>query len=133
MLQYPQVALDFMNRDHADFVALRDQLLNLPSAQIHNEKVDMLLNELLEHTRRHFAEEERLMHETRFPPYPMHKGEHDSVLAEISAKIDSWKKAREMAALRDWIERRMGDWFVNHVGSMDFVTARFIASQPPTE
>lgn len=133
MLQYPQVALDFMNRDHADFVALRDQILDPLSAQAPDNKVDMLLNELLEHTRCHFAEEERLMQQTRFPPYPVHKGEHDSVLAEMSAKIGNWKNTRDTAALRDWIDRRIGDWFTNHVGSMDFVTARFIASQPPTE
>ena len=47
MLEYPQVALDFMNRDHADFVALREQLLDLLSAQAHDSKVDNLLDELL--------------------------------------------------------------------------------------
>ncbi len=58
MLDYPQVALDFMNRDHAEFVALRDKLLDLLSVQIPEDKVDTLLDELLEHTRHHFAEEE---------------------------------------------------------------------------
>ena len=132
MLEYPQVALDFMNRDHTDFVALRKQLLTLLSTQAHDARVDNLLDELLKHTQHHFAEEERLMQEARFPPYPMHKGEHDSVLAEIASKSDSWKKTRDAASLRDWLHHRMGDWFVGHVGSMDFVTARFIASQLQT-
>lgn len=133
MLQYPQVALDFMNRDHADFVALRGQLLALLSEHASEARVDNLLDELLAHTSHHFAEEERVMLETGFPPYPVHKMEHDNVLAEMAAKADSWKKTRDAAALHDWVDCRMGDWFVNHVGSMDLVTARFAASQLQTQ
>ncbi len=126
MLDYPQVALDFMNRDHAEFVALRDQLLGLLSAQAHEAKVDILLDELLEHTRHHFAEEERLMQETRFPPYRMHKAEHDHVLTDMSTRIERWKQGRDAAALRDWLDHSVGDWFVTHVSTMDLVTAGFI-------
>jgi len=126
MLDYPQVALDFMNRDHAEFVVLRDKLLRLLSAPTPDAGVDTLFDELLEHTRRHFAEEERLMLETRFPPYPMHKGEHDNVLADMEMKRGCWRQDRDAAALKGWLERDVGDWFVNHVGSMDLVTAGFI-------
>jgi hemerythrin len=123
MLNYPQVALDFMNRDHAEFVSLRDKLLGLLSAQAPDAVVDTLLDELLAHTRRHFAEEERLMQEANFPPYPVHKGEHDRVLDDMQARIGNWKQGRDAAALRDWLDRAVGDWFSSHVGTMDFVTA----------
>ncbi len=129
MLQYPQVALDFMNRDHADFVALRKHLLGLLAAQSLDDEMDKQLDALLEHTRHHFAEEERQMQACRFPPYPMHKAEHDSVLADMAAKIERWKTERDTKALQQWLEQDLGDWFVNHVSTMDFVTARFIASQ----
>jgi hemerythrin len=129
MLSYPQVALDFMNRDHAEFVELRARLLGLLSASAPAAAVDTLLGELLAHTRHHFAEEERLMQETRFPPYPVHQGEHDKVLADMAARIASWQQERDAAALRAWLDRDVGDWFVSHVGSMDFVTAGFIKTQ----
>jgi hypothetical protein len=32
MLDYPQIALDFMNRDHAEFVAMRSKLLRMGKA-----------------------------------------------------------------------------------------------------
>jgi hemerythrin len=129
MQDYPQVALEFMNRDHAEFVALRGQLLELLSAPSPDARVDMLLDELLAHTRHHFAEEERLMQESNFPPYPMHKGEHDCVLADMSARVERWKQGHDAPALREWLDRDVGDWFVNHVSSMDFVTAGFIKAQ----
>jgi hemerythrin len=129
MLNYPQVALEFMNRDHAEFVAMRSQLLGLISAQAQETDVDTLLDELLIHTRRHFAEEERLMQETRFPPYAMHKSEHDHVLADMSAHIERWKQGRDVTALQVWLDKDVGAWFVTHVGTMDFVTAGFIKAQ----
>lgn len=126
MLDYPQVALEFMNRDHADFVDMRSRLLALISERSPEAEVDALLDELMDHTRHHFAEEERLMQATRFPPYVMHKNEHDHVLADMNARIENWKHGRGAAALRDWLDKDVGDWFVTHVGTMDLVTAGFI-------
>ena len=129
MLDYPQVDLDFMNRDHAEFVAMRDHLLALISDQAPENDLDTLLDELLSHTRDHFAEEERLMQETRFPPYAMHKGEHDHVLDDMSAHIGRWRQGRDLMELRDWLDKDVGAWFVTHVSTMDFVTAGFIKAQ----
>jgi hemerythrin len=128
MLEYPQVALAFMNHDHAEFVEMRGQLLAALSGEGAIAEVDALLDRLMEHTRTHFGEEERQMREAQFPPYPMHKGEHDRVLAEMEARVAEWKQGRDAEALRGWLDKDVGDWFVNHVGMMDFVTARFIAA-----
>jgi hemerythrin len=128
-MDYPQVALDFMNRDHAEFVALRGKLLLLLTSKSPEQEVDDSLDDLLDHTRHHFGEEERMMREVNFPPLPMHKGEHEAVLADMSARVISWKRNRDAGALREWLDKNVGDWFVNHVSTMDFVTARFIAAQ----
>jgi len=95
MLNYPRVAIDFMNNDHAEFVALRKYLLDLLHTGADHAQVDAMLDSLLEHTRLHFAEEEKLMLSAQFQPYPMHKGEHDKVLNEMIARIEKWKIARD--------------------------------------
>ncbi len=125
-MDYPQVELDFMNRDHAEFVELRETLLAVLAKQGSPAEVDALLDRLLAHTRDHFAEENRLMQEVRFPPYPMHKGEHDRVLADMEARISRWKQERDATTLADWLEVGLVDWFVGHVSTMDFVTARYV-------
>ena len=128
MLDYPQVALPFMNHDHAEFIELRERLLAALAKQPDTTEVDALLARLLEHTRTHFGEEERLMQEAQFPPYPMHKGEHDRVLADMETRIAQWQQGHDAEALHSWLDKTVGDWFVNHVSMMDFVTARFIAA-----
>ena len=129
MLNYPQVALGFMNSDHAEFVALRKHLLDLLDRGAEVGLIDSQLDQLLEHTRSHFAEEERNMLAVHFPPYPVHKGEHDKVLQDMAHRVARWKDTRDAATLRDWLEHAVRDWFINHVSSMDFVTAAFISSR----
>ncbi len=129
MLNYPRVAIDFMNNDHAEFVALRKHLLDLLHTGAEHAQVDAMLDNLLEHTRLHFAEEEKLMLSVQFPPYPMHKGEHDKVLADMIARAEKWKVTRDAKDLSSWLEHAVRDWFVNHVSSMDFVTAAYIQAR----
>ncbi len=132
MLNYPQVELDFMNRDHAEFVGLRESLLAALAQNAAPAAIEDLLDRLLAHTRSHFAEEEHLMRQVGFPPYPMHKGEHDRVLANMETQTAKWKQNGDAQALHEWLERAVGDWFINHVSAMDFVTARYIAAHLPS-
>lgn len=129
MLEYKQVALDFMNHDHAEFVALRESLLGLITQENVYAEIDALLEKLLTHTRHHFADEERQMQDAHFPPYPAHKGEHDQALGILQQRVAHWKQGRNLNDLKIFIEIALANWFVRHVNMMDFVTARFIANQ----
>jgi len=117
-----------MNRDHAEFAALRDKLLDL-IATGSADGIDGLLDELQRHTLRHFADEEQAMWDSGFPVYAVHKGEHDAVLADMAARIEQWRRERSIAALRNWLDVTVGDWLAAHVASMDMVTAGFVASR----
>ncbi len=132
-MDYPQVALEFMNRDHAEFVTLVENVLDLLSVPSSEAAVDVKLSWLLAHTRHHFAEEERQMQATHFPPYRMHKMEHDRVLADMERHIADWLGGRDKLAIKNWLENDVAGWLVNHVGTMDFVTAGFIAAQKKTD
>lgn len=129
MLTYPQVALDFMNRDHAEFAKMHAQALDLLGNPSTQNALDTLLNELVTHTQQHFAEEERAMQAGNFPPYPMHKMEHDRVLAELAQRVATWQAQRDAVALRQFLEFALTEWFTHHVSMMDFVTARYLSTQ----
>jgi hemerythrin len=125
----PQVPLEFMNRDHEEFIARRDKLLGYLHAYAPAEVMDTELDGLLEHTRLHFAEEDRQMIEKRFPPFPAHKTAHEQALADIAAHIADWKQYRDTAALDTWLKVTLADWLVDHINTMDFVSAWFISEQ----
>ena len=65
------------------------------------------MSEWVEHTVRHFAGEERLMEEYKFPPFPIHLSEHVFALEDLRA------------AESNWLDER--------ISTMDTVTARFLS------
>jgi len=85
------------------------------------------LEALAEHTHAHFAREEEKMLELDFPPYPMHKQAHDEYLAGFDALLDAWRASGDVAPLADFLQHSTPDWMQQHIGCMDFVTARFFA------
>ncbi|MDX8385241.1 MAG: hemerythrin family protein [Gallionella sp.] len=129
MIDYPQVELDFMNRDHAVFNQLHTKLLELLGSQAANTEVDETLSQLAEHTRNHFSAEEQAMRDAQFPPYPVHKEEHAQVLVDMLDRIERWHQKRDMEALNDYLKHTLPAWFSQHVSKMDVATERYIAAQ----
>lgn len=131
--QIPKVALEEMNEVHYEEVDLLIELLNMLDAladgELPAQALDASLEKLLEHMREHFAGEEDRMVEAAFPPYPVHKAEHDRVLAEARSIYDAWLSDRDEQVLSTYLRRTFPAWMVQHISTMDAVTARFLASR----
>ncbi len=130
---FPRVELDFMNRVHDEEVAMLNRLADLvtqretdPAVQA---DIDALLNAFLTHMRRHFADEEAMMRRIAFPPYPVHKQEHDRVLDALTALHEQTDR-RE---LERFLLEELPGWLDQHVATMDMITARFLAMQGVSE
>jgi len=76
----------------------------------------------------HFEREERLMEQINFPPYPVHKSAHDEVLEATREVVASWKKQPDADLLESFFLQQLPPWLEQHISTMDFVTARFLAS-----
>ncbi len=129
----PRVAVEFMNDDHRKLTLL----LNALSAQMASyeevdggpERVARALEEVLAHSRAHFAHEQDLMERYEFPPHHCHRGEHERVLAEMEGELAAWTASRDLARLKRYVGATVPAWFVNHLETMDMVTAMFLAQQ----
>jgi len=134
---FPRVELDFMNRVHAEEVAMLNRLEALiaqretrPEAQA---DIDSLLADFHAHMRRHFGDEENMMRRINFPPYPVHKQEHDRILAEIESLQAQARETGDTRELERYLLEVVPAWFDQHVATMDMVTARFLQMQGVTE
>lgn len=123
----PRVAFEEMNTVHAEEVEQLNRIEALLDADASQEELSGALEALFEHTRAHFANEERLMRETGFPPYEMHKSEHDRALNEFQLVMMEWRTKKENGILRDYICSTAPQWLHQHIATMDTVTANFIA------
>ncbi len=125
------VALDYMNDDHMAFTAALNALVEYIRAK-DRAAVTRLLDDILLETREHFAREERDMRLAQFPPYPVHKAEHDRLVAELEDVVQHWIASQDMAWLSGYIAERLAPWFLQHVATMDKVTARYVAMRQAT-
>ena len=126
----PNVALDFMNRDHKEATDLINQLLSLISATENGEakieEINTLLAELFTHNSEHFAREEEQMLKFNFPAYPIHKAAHERVIAEMTTEISSWQRNNDLPRLKEYVGQTLPDWFIGHIETMDTMTAMFV-------
>lgn len=123
----PQVEMEFMNTVHCEELQLVGQLLTQLEAQVPVEDIDQSLNDWLVHTHEHFDREERLMDEYRFPPYPIHKMEHEQALETLLSVQKDWLDTRDADTLLNYIKQDWRNWLQQHITTMDRVTAHFFS------
>ena len=131
----PQVAMAFMNETHAEDVAIINDLYALilayekePNAE-NKKPLDAKYEEWLLHTIEHFRVEEEQMRSLGFPPFAMHKGEHDNALAQMDTRFRAWQESQNIAALKTYIGVELPQWLSNHIATMDTVTAMFFQTK----
>ena len=127
--EIPQTAVKFINDDHAEEVRLLRALVDALRSGAAETVTTAAWSALLDHTRYHFTREEAAMREVGFPPYAVHKAEHERVLIEMSARFALYLSSGETTALLEYAAREVPDWFERHLLSMDRVTAQYIADR----
>jgi len=129
----PQVALDFINSDHREEARLLNDLAEAVTAlrerRAGPEPAVAAFQVLFDHTQAHFGREEQAMLQAGFPPYPMHRGEHERVLAELAAEGRTFGETGDAERLWRYVSRTVPTWFVHHIETMDRITAQFVSQQ----
>ena len=123
--QLPMVAMPSMNDTHLEEILIINKLDNAAQNN-ETEAVREILNELLEHTAIHFFDEEDMMEEALFPAFKMHKSEHDRHLHELKSIIQYFEKHKDTNAIHAYIKGNLTPWLINHIETMDTVTAMFL-------
>jgi hemerythrin len=135
--QIPLVALEVMNQVHREEVGMINQLGSLLidglQAEPDIEAITQSVVAWVDHTREHFAGENSMMRDHGFPPYLVHKGEHDQVLLRLEQLQRQWLENYNLQALADYLFIEWRNWFDHHVNSMDAVTAQFLVGHAVNE
>jgi len=122
----PAVALIEMNDVHYEEIEIINQLHELVVSGQDSGLISEKLKELQAHTIEHFANEERLMQEYGFPPYPIHKYNHDQFLNDFAGLVKNWESTKDPKELLFFLENTLPEWLHNHISTLDTVTAMFL-------
>lgn len=127
----PSVPLDFMDGDHRQEASLLNDLADSVTALRSGERAEAAVRErfasLYTHTQEHFAREEAAMERAHFPAFPVHKAEHDRVLQEMTEEGRHLSESGDVERLWTYVSSGVPAWFVQHIETMDLVTARFVS------
>lgn len=128
-IDYPRLPVAFMNDDH-DHAAeqIETMLAALSGYPVERQPLVAACRDFLEHNRAHFAREEAAMQASGFPPYPVHRAEHERALAWLEQLVAGLEAGLDPEAARTAVTRDIPAWLVQHIETMDRVTATWIAS-----
>lgn len=111
-----QLGLAPMDETHREFVDLVNRITAAGDAGLLGG-----LDELILHTDEHFAQEDRWMRESGFPPVHCHQTEHQRVL-EVMRDVRGHVAAGDLALGRNLLAE-LPAWFDNHAATMDTALA----------
>ncbi len=123
--QLPMVAMSSMNDTHLEEILIINRL-EVAASENDINAVSEILKELVEHTSIHFFDEEEMMEEALFPAFKMHKSEHDRHLHELQSVVKYFDEHKEPSAITAYIQGGLTPWLINHIETMDTMTAKFL-------
>ena len=122
----PKVPFGGMNEVHLREINILNDLYEALENNLPREEIEKRFVRFLEDVERHFSYEEGLMEKTRFFAYPVHKGEHDRVRAELKSLFEEWKKTGDNERVKRYLKEIFLPWLIEHVQTMDTATATYI-------
>ncbi len=120
-----------IDRQHKKLFQLADRLHTAMATGQGKQVLQQTLDQLIEYTKHHFASEERIMQESRYPEYNRHKAEHD----ELTRKVVQFREqvvANRVVVTID-ILNFLRDWLVNHIGQMDKKIGEYLRQAKPSQ
>ncbi len=102
---------------HKRFFELINTLHDAMSSRHGSEAVPKTINSLIEYTKYHFNEEERLMTKYNFEGLAFHKGEHQTFVKKVAELKERLDKGDTGTALETM--RFLKDWFSKHILDTD--------------
>jgi hemerythrin len=126
----PRVVIESMNQVHEEELELINglaaELEACLAGEIATEALDAPLAVLVAHMQVHFAGEEERMQAAAFPAFAVHRSDHNATLQEAQAVLDDWLARRDTELLSAYLHDTLGGWLVQHISTMDTVTALYL-------
>ncbi len=123
----PPVKLQKMNEVHTKEMEVLKSLYSAIENNAPTEKIDRLFNEFIEDVKQHFSVEEELMRKYHYPEYPMHAGDHDTLLHDLRRLKEDWEETKNPQIIKDFIDNEFLPWINTHINVMDMMTSIYLS------
>ncbi len=113
-----------MDMLHKEFVDIYNSLENNEVESYKN-----VMAKLLEQSKRHFCQEEKMMEQFNYPRKRDHIDEHQKVLAEMEYFINKSNTKIGQMMMKSYFNEKLLSWFDLHLISMDSDLSSFVKAK----
>lgn len=113
------VGVEVIDAQHKELFAAVNALLVAIGEGREREEVVRLMDFLEEYVSNHFGIEEIYMRRYTYFGYPAHKAEHLAFIDDFYGMREELERDGVTAGLAENLKRRVCDWLVSHVGTVD--------------
>lgn len=111
------VEVDSIDKQHQKLFAMLNGLHDAMKVGKGSQRVPLILGELVQYTREHFASEENLMLRAGYPDYDRHKAEHDKLTRDVMQMVRDFEQGK--IALTIDMQDFLRQWLQTHIVSSD--------------
>lgn len=117
-----------IDSEHKELIAAINNLLEACSQGKGRQTLSSTANFLYDYTSKHFAHEEKLQLESKYPDYVNHKQYHEGFKKVVRDIITQLDKEGPTIAMVSKVNTSIGNWFINHIKVEDVKVASHIRS-----
>lgn len=122
-----EIGVKEMDEQHKELVRIANKLFIAMRDGSSDIALQQVLDSLVNYTKYHFADEEKLIMSSKFPGYVGHVKQHHALIADIGRLYDEFKEGKQTVGI-DLI-KFLKKWLVNHIQGSDSKYADHIHSQ----
>lgn len=118
-----------IDSEHRQLIQAINDLLDACSQGRGRDKLAQTAKFLYDYTSKHFADEEKLQQQYKYPEYPQHRQYHEAfkkTVAEFNRKLE---EQGPTVVLVGEINMALAGWLINHIKQEDKKLAAFIRNQ----
>ena len=124
-----EIGNQMIDNQHKQLIEALNNLLEACSSAKGQETLNKTMNFLVDYTVKHFADEEKLQIQYKYPDYENHKKLHDNFKKVVSELAVQLKNEGATISLVTKVNSQIGSWLRNHIKKEDIKIAEFIKKQ----
>lgn len=123
------IGVPAIDEQHKKLVAAIDELMDACSKGQGRDAVGKTLKHVIDYTKTHFVDEEKIQSQSGYPGYHAHKQIHTKFAASIVGLKNDFEQNGPSIALTAKINKTLVEWLVNHITTEDKKIGEYIKSK----
>lgn len=114
---------------HKEIIKMVNEFHDALSKGKGKEAVGKTINFLSDYVVDHFKAEEKLMLDSGFPGYVIHKSQHEQFIKEFGDIVKEVNAATATSFLAIRVQRSIVQWLINHIMDVDKRMAKYVITK----